>query len=178
MSFLYLVCNFHSLSSTSSPYLTSSDCGPIIAACAFFGNHRGTLAKTEPQKSAPRADLWTGSKWNHHRIPPSARPKCVCGCVWKSVSAQEKVAYRPAIHQQQDRPGDGDYSRKGGEGRGGEGQFCLLIYPSLSQVKVQDWAFHTFYWPKITTSTINTGVYWYFCVCVCFLSFHPEFHCC
>lgn len=118
MSFLYLVCNFHSLSSTSSPYLTSSDCGTIIAACAFFGNHRGALVKAEPQKSAPRADLWTGSKWNHHRIPPSARPKCVCGCVWKSVSIRLPTDL-PSISS---RTGPGTVIIAGKGGRGGEGR--------------------------------------------------------
>lgn len=34
VSFFHLVCNFHSFSSTSLPYLTFCNCGAVITACA------------------------------------------------------------------------------------------------------------------------------------------------
>lgn len=143
-------------------------------------NHGRTFVKAELQKAAPKRGPCTGEitagflHLPHIHDRPRLRVNCVwvdlcVGTAWTSVSTEEneKVAYRPAIHQLQDRPGDSDYSRKGVVMFWGESSW--LIYLSLSQVTVQDWPFllaknhseHYKLWCLLV------------CVCVCVFSFFP-----
>lgn len=65
---------------------------------------------------------------------PHLRPRSAeRGAVGERLSVQETAAYRPVIHQQQDRPGDSDDSRTGVvRGREGTGGAVLLINRPIS----------------------------------------------